>query len=134
MRNVPLIALTLLLSASVSGQTGYLSRHEAKKRFARQERWQRVVREDYNFDGKKDFVFYDSTSSGWRNGPAYEIWLAEGEGFRLSEELTQLRNSVVSLKVDRKHKQLSTLNGGAGEYYTTIYEVRDNLPVEVEHP
>lgn len=48
-----------------------------------------LIYEDFNFDGRKDLALMDGQNSCY-HGPSFQIFLAQGETFKLNPALTRL--------------------------------------------
>lgn len=68
-----------------------------------------IIYEDFNFDGVKDFALMDGQNSCY-HGPSFQIWLAQGAGFKLSPAFTRLAQEYCGMfVVNQKDKVLETM-------------------------
>ncbi|WP_343689030.1 hypothetical protein [Chitinophaga sp.] len=68
-----------------------------------------IIYEDFNFDGVKDFALMDGQNSCY-HGPSFQIWLAQGTGFKHSEAFTRLAQEYCGMfVVNQKDKVLETM-------------------------
>jgi len=68
-----------------------------------------IIYEDFNFDGVKDFALMDGQNSCY-HGPSFQIWLAQGVGFKHSDAFTRLAQEYCGMfVVNQKDKVLETM-------------------------
>ncbi|SFW25374.1 XAC2610-related protein [Chitinophaga sancti] len=68
-----------------------------------------IIYEDFNFDGVKDFALMDGQNSCY-HGPSFQVWLAQGAGFKRSEAFTRLAQEYCGMfVVNQKDKVLETM-------------------------
>jgi len=92
-----------------------------------------IMREDYNFDGKKDFALMDGHNSCY-DGPSFQIYLATDNGFKHSKEFTDLAQSYCGMfNVDYDKKQIHTMtkSGCCWHQYST-FVVENNRPAAIK--
>jgi uncharacterized protein YecE (DUF72 family) len=68
-----------------------------------------IIYEDFNFDGVKDFALMDGQNSCY-HGPSFQVWLAQGAGFKHSEAFTRLAQEYCGMfTVNKQDKVLETM-------------------------
>lgn len=68
-----------------------------------------IIYEDFNFDGVKDFALMDGQNSCY-HGPSFQIWLAQGAGFKRSDSFTRLAQEYCGMfVVNQQDKVLETM-------------------------
>ncbi|MCL2650132.1 MAG: hypothetical protein FWD60_03775 [Candidatus Azobacteroides sp.] len=88
-----------------------------------------IIYEDFNFDGKKDFAIMDGQNSCY-HGPSFQIYLSTGNGFKYSEDFTQLAQEYCGMfDVDSQAKEINvmTKDGCCWHQYSTFI-VENNKP------
>jgi len=92
-----------------------------------------LIYEDFNFDGKEDIALRTG-NYGCYDGPSFEIYLADKNGFVYNESFTELGSNYCGMfTVDDEKKQLQTMTkSGCCWHQFATYVVENNQAVPIE--